>query len=97
MEQLYQEISDLIQGLTRPGYELPQVKCAFLPGSPCDHAYWEMMNAYTRLRSRLGMEAEDPDVEIIVSCLADMRNILCILMFDCGMKYERMTRRGKLP
>ena len=42
---------------------------AFAPGSLCERKYQEMLDAYARVRARLGVLDEDEDVEIIIESL----------------------------
>ena len=49
----------------------------FAPGSLCEGKYQEMLDAYARLRDRLGVVDEDADVEIIIdSLLANRGNFV---------------------
>ena len=43
--------------------------------------YEEMLDAYARLRERLGVEDEDEDVEIIINSLLAIQQKLCLEMF----------------
>lgn len=55
---------------------------AFAPGSFCEARYREMLEAYERLRVRLGGTDEDEDVEIIIDSLLAIQKKLCFEMFD---------------
>ena len=55
---------------------------AFAPGSYCEARYREMLQAYERLRIRLGVDDEDEDVEIMIESLLAIQKKLCMEMFD---------------
>ena len=63
---------------------LPFVENAFHPGNYCITQYENMLDAYERLRQRLGVEDEDEDVEIIIHSLMSIENYLCHRMYDYG-------------
>lgn len=69
---------------------VPGVENAFADGSVCDRCYNEMLDAYARLRDRLGVQDEDADVEIIINTLRKITDELCHQMFFYGTKYESM-------
>lgn len=69
----------LIGELVEPIKYVPN---AFEPGSHCAARYQEMLDAYERLRGRLGVEDEDIDVEIIIDSLLDIQRELCLEMYD---------------
>ena len=54
---------------------------AFEQGSFCEARYHEMLDAYERLRERLGVEDEDADVEQIIDSLLAIQRKLCLEMF----------------
>lgn len=43
-----------------------------------------MLDAYERLRERLGVGDEDADVEIMIDSLLSIQRELCLQMFDLG-------------
>ena len=55
---------------------------AFESRSFCEGKYQEMLDAYARLRDRLGVIDEDADVEIIIDSLLAIQRELCLKMFD---------------
>ena len=61
---------------------LRNVPNAFEEGSVCERNYQEMLDAYARLRDRLGVVDEDSDVEIIIDSLLTIQRELCLKMFD---------------
>ena len=69
----------LIGELVDPVKDVPN---AFEPGSYCETRYRQVLEAYERLRGRLGVTDEDPDVEIIIDSLLEIQRELCMEMFD---------------
>ena len=69
----------LIGELVDPIKDVPN---AFEPGSYCETRYRQVLEAYERLRGRLGVADEDPDVEIIIDSLLEIQRKLCMEMFD---------------
>ena len=69
----------LIGELVDPIKDVPN---AFEPGSYCETRYRQVLEAYERLRGRLGVADEDPDVEIIIDSLLEIQRKLCMGMFD---------------
>ena len=69
----------LIGELVDPIKDVPN---AFEPGGYCETRYRQVLEAYERLRGRLGVAEEDPDVEIIIDSLLDIQRKLCMEMFD---------------
>ncbi len=63
---------------------VPGVENAFADGSVCDRCYSEMLQAYARLRDRLGVQDEDTDVETIINSLRTITDELCYRMFAYG-------------
>lgn len=64
------------------------IKCvpnAFAPGCFCEIQYREMLEAYERLRIRLGVVDEDADVEIIINSFLEIQKKLCMEMFELGV------------
>ena len=69
----------LIGELVDPIKDVPN---AFEPGSYCETRCRQVLEAYERLRGRLGVADEDPDVEIIIDSLLEIQRKLCMEMFD---------------
>ena len=69
----------LIGELVDPIKDVPN---AFEPGRYCETRYQQVLEAYERLRGRLGAADEDPDVEIIIDSLLEIQRKLCVEMFD---------------
>ena len=60
---------------------------AFEQGSYCAERYQEMLDAYERLRERLGVTDEDEDVEIMISAFEDIQQKLCLRMYHYGARF----------
>lgn len=82
IEDVYQS---LLGNMVTP---LKGVENAFAYGKLCDKKYRDAMNAYARLRDRLGVLDEDEDVETIISSLLSVQKELCIEMFSYGAKFS---------
>ena len=89
-ENIFEAVYDSAQGLLVPECSLSWVTDLFTTGSCCDAAYGRMTEAYDRLRTRLGVEDEDRDVEMILNCQEEIRRALCRELFRCGMVYQQM-------
>lgn len=76
-------------GEMSPPYALPGVENAYADGSECDELWNSVCDAYDRLRSRLHIADEDPDVETIIGSLLSIQHTLCIKMFQYGAMYDR--------
>ncbi len=83
-ERVYQSLIGL---LVTP---IPGVKDAFAEGMPCEQWYSEMLEAYARLRERLGVEDEDCDVEIMIQSFLSIQKELCIQMYRYGCCFREM-------
>ena len=68
----------LIGELVEPVRYVPN---AFEAGSYCSERYQEVLDAYARLRERLGVVDEDDDVETIIDALLGIQRKLCLEMF----------------
>jgi len=87
------QVFDSLMGFLRPEYALDWVKPIFVPGHPCYDSHEEMREAYDHLLDRLGLQDEDEDVEIMLSCLSDHTRILALEMFQCGREYQRRQEK----
>ena len=61
---------------------------AFEVGGFCETRYGEMLEAYRRIRDRLGVIDEDADVEIIIDALLDIQRELCLRMFEVSRVFK---------
>ena len=68
------------------------VESVFYEGSVCETAYEQMLEAYERLRQRLGVENEDADVECIINAFQTIAKELSLRMFEYGR--STACRRG---
>lgn len=83
------QIEDVYQtliGVMVEGYCIPGIENLFTEGSECESAYDEMLEAYGRLRDRLGIVDEDADVEIIINSLLKIQRLVAVKMFEYGRK-----------
>ena len=65
---------------------LPWVRDAFEAGSICQREYQQIMDAYERLRQRLGVVDEDEDVEVMIYGFQVIQETLCKEMFRLGYR-----------
>jgi len=68
---------------------LPCVEPIFVPGHPCCEGYERMLDAYCRLRQRLGVQGEDRDCEIMIDGLLQHGNTIAMEMFRYGVEYGK--------
>ena len=66
---------------------VPGVENLFAEGGECEHAYSRMLEAYARLRDRLGVAEEDADVEVMINSFLKMECMVAVKMFEYGMKF----------
>ena len=76
-------------GETIDGTGVPGVENLFVPGSPCDQNYTNMLAAYEHLCLRLHKTGEDADIETIVSSLLENQRIIALKMYAYGAKKSR--------
>lgn len=88
-ELIYETLLDVLV----PAYRLPCVENLFAPGQPCYENYNDVLDAYERLRERLGVENDDEDVEIIITSLLSMGKTVALKMFDYGTLFEKMQEQ----
>lgn len=65
----------------------------FSEGTECAKIYEEVYQAKQNLGERLGV-SEDGDVEQIICGMEEITRILCLKMFDYGVKREQKKMRG---
>lgn len=68
-------------------YRMPGVEDAFEDGCYCMERYKDAMDAYERLRERLGVTDEDMDVECIINAFEDIQQELCYRMYRYGAMF----------
>ena len=79
-EMVYLTLIGEVSGVFR----IPGVDNAYAEDTECDRLYKELCDAYDRLRTRLGVLDEDPDVEIIIGNLLSIQHTLCLKMYHYG-------------
>ena len=89
--QLGEYFYDCLTGQVLPEYSIAWTENLFEPGKPCYESYQAALDAYARLRQRLGAANEDADVEQIIDALLRYSRIVGVEMFACGRKYQTMT------
>lgn len=87
--EIADQVYDTLLGRLIPSCRLPWVENIFEPGKPCYEAYCQMLAAYERLCSRLGV-CEDDDVETIIYSLRKYGRISAMEMFRYGREYQKM-------
>lgn len=80
----FEEIYYTLLGEMDGRYVLPGVENAYAPDEECDRLYTEIIAARDRLRDRLGVSDEDPDLECILDNSLTIQRILCEKMFRYG-------------
>lgn len=83
-----QEVYETLTGHILPLYAVPGVEDAFGEGSECMALYEQMLEAYERLRKRLGVINEDPDIEIIIDNLLRIERIISFKMYEYGARFH---------
>ena len=73
-------------GMLNEEHCVSSVENLFTEGSECERAYDEMLEAYGRLRNRLGVLNEDADVETIINSLLKIQRLVATKMFEYGRK-----------
>ena len=75
-EEIAERVYDTLLGNLLPEFCLPWVENIFVPGYPCLEEYGKMLNAYARLRIRLGAVNEDEDAEVMINSLLEHGKII---------------------
>lgn len=92
-EEQVQLVYDLMNGMIDldnfPCKQAQIVKNEFEAGTECDRLYGEVYNACLRINDRLHV-IDDDDVNIILSSMSDITEILCKKMFQYGVDYEKL-------
>ena len=82
------EVYETLTGHILPQFAFPGVEDVFAEGSECMALYDQMLEAYERLRARLGVVNEDPDVEIIIDNLLRIERIVSYKMYEYGLRFH---------
>lgn len=86
-EGFVEDVYDTLRGFSIPQARVKGVENLFAPGEECEGLYGQMLDAYERLRNRLGVEDEDADVEVIISSLLRIEGIISRRMYHYGAQF----------
>lgn len=86
-DRFVEDVYDTLRGVMILQGRIDGVENAFAPGGACDRLYAQMLDAYERLRNRLGVVDEDADVEIIISSLMRIEREISHRMYAYGAKF----------
>ena len=92
MDTLAERVYETLCGLLEDAYCVPGVQNAFEEHADCAVLYESVMQAYERLCERLAVGEEDEGVELIIDSFLEMNKILCLKMFDYGVKFSDVLR-----
>lgn len=87
MEKFAEAVYDTMYGQLLPAFQVPGVENIFEEGMPCHEDYRDMLDAYERLRQRLGVRSEDDDCEVMINSLLDIQRRMSIAMFLKGYEF----------
>ncbi len=82
-----EDVYETMIGVRKKEYCVPGISNEYEPGNPCTLLYQEVYEANRRLCQRLGISADDHDVETIVSNMFDIQKLLCMKMYEYGAKF----------
>lgn len=85
--EFMQDVYDTLNGEMLPGRGVPGVENLFALGAKCELLYGEVYDAERRLEERLGVDAYDDDVELIICKLTDIQREMCYRMYYYGAKF----------
>ena len=88
--KIAETVYESLLGLLIPDCALPWVEDIFVPGHPCHASYERMLEAYGRLRDRLGVTDEDKDAEEMIDELLRYSKIIALEMFRYGRAYQKI-------
>lgn len=92
-EMFKEDVYLTLQGVIVREARVNGVENAFEEGSPCAKHYANMLHAYSRLCTRLGVPGEDPDVEEIICSLMSITEILAYKMYEYGAIFEQKKQK----
>ena len=98
-EKQYTESKELIYNLMNGTYDLDRypvpasqiVENEFEEGKTCADCYRKVFDANQRLCERLGT-GEDSDIECIINNMYDIAHVLCLKMFDYGVRWKELEK-----
>lgn len=86
MKSFSEDVYLTLWGDLLEAYCVEGVPNLFEPNSFCEQQYNQMLDAYERLRERLGSGDEDKDVERIINALLSICREVSLQMFECGKR-----------
>lgn len=86
MRSFSEDVYMTLWGELLEGYRVKGVPNLFEANSFCEQQYYQMLDAYERLRERLGSDDEDKDVEQIIDSLLSICREVSLQMFECGKR-----------
>ena len=93
MEEIATRVYESATAVLIPDLRLPWVENEMQEGKEFYHNYGAMLDAYERLRERLGVEDADKDVEIMINALLNNEELLSKKMFYYGMEYQKALEK----
>ena len=93
MEEIATRVYESATAVLIPDLRLPWVENEMQEGKEFYHNYGAMLDAYERLRERLGVEDADDDVEIIINALLCNEELMSKKMFCYGVAYQKKQQK----
>ena len=93
MEEIATRVQESATAVLIPELRLPWVENEMQEGKEFYHNYGAMLDAYERLRERLGVEDADDDVEIIINALLCNEELMSKKMFCYGVAYQKKQQK----
>ena len=90
--ELKERIYMSMNGLLMPDYAVADVTDEFVPGKKSYELYSQMLDAYISACERLGCDAGDEDLEIIINSLLALGEEQAYLMYDYGARFGQGAR-----
>lgn len=82
-----EDVYDTLCGYLIEEAQVSGVESVFEEGMLCEKLYGDVRKAYERLCTRLGVQDEDGDVEIIIDSLLSISRELGLHMYRYGTKF----------
>ena len=89
MNTLVEQVYETLTGQALAQYAVPGIEDVFAGDSECAILYDQVLAAYDRLRERLGIANEDPDIEMIIGNLMRIEKTIAYKMFDYGSRCHK--------
>ena len=93
MEEMATKVYESATAVLIQELRLPWVENEMQEGKAFYDNYGAMLDAYERLRERLGVEDADKDVEIMINALLNNEELLSKKMFYYGMEYQKALEK----